>query len=119
MDFIKKFIEEFKTPPEGKVEYTILDVASPDSFWKFTEIDPADSYFTQAEKNYLQRLIADKINEQEDIRNDVLLDAKHYKKHNSKELSKKMFKFHRAIKADIKKLVALQKKIKHTLATWG
>lgn len=119
MDFIKKFFDGFKTPPEGKIEYTVRDVDFGESLWKITDDRLEDAaYFTQAEKNYLQRLIADKINEQEELREQVLGTAKYYKEVNGTH-SKVCFKTHRALKADIKKLVALQKKIKHTLATRG
>lgn len=108
MDFIKKFFDEFKDIPETGSSMP----------YSFTEFTPEDSYFTQAEKNYLRLIIAEKINEQDDLRRQVLGTAKYYKEING-VYSKVCFKTHRAIKADIKKLVALQKKIKHTLATRG
>ena len=108
MDFIKKFFDEFKAIPN----------TDSSANWTFTEYVPEDSYFTAAEKNYLQRLLAERINEQEELRQQVLGTAKYYKEVQG-EYSKMCFKTHRAIKADIKKLVALQRKVKHTLATRG
>ena len=75
--------------------------------------------FTQAEVQYLRKVLADTINRQEEIRGFYLEDAKYYKELNKLELSKKGFKNHRKIKAELKKLVKIQQKLKHSLITVG
>ena len=77
------------------------------------------AFLTAAELQYLRKILADKINEQEDIRGFYLADAKYYKEVNQEVQAKHYFKQHRKIKAELKKLVKIQQKIKHSLITMG
>lgn len=77
------------------------------------------SFLTAAELQYLEHVLADRIVSTELIRKDFLSDGKFYKNVNKPELSKKYFKKHRKVKADLKKLVKVQQKIKHSLITMG
>lgn len=83
--------------------------------WKVEE----GAFFTQADVQYLEHVLADCIVSTELIRKDFLSDGKFYKRINKPELSKKYFKKHRKTKAELKKLVKIQQKIKHSLITIG
>ena len=77
------------------------------------------AFLTAAELQHLRNIVADKINEQEDIRGFYLADAKYYKETNQEVQAKHSFKQHRKVKYDLKKLVMIQQKIKHSLITMG
>ena len=77
------------------------------------------AFFSAAELHYLRKIVADKINEQEDIRGFYLVDAKYYKEVKQEVQAKHHFKQHRKIKAELKKLVKIQQKLKHSLITMG
>ena len=77
------------------------------------------AFLTAAELQYLRKIVADKINGQEGIRGLYLADAKYYKDVKQDVQAKYYFKQHRNIKAELKKLVKIQQKIKHSLITMG
>ena len=88
----------------------------------FTMIDgkvDEGAFLTAVELQHLRNIVADKINEQEDIRGFCLADAKYYKQVNQEVQAKQHFKQHRKIKAELKKLVKIQQKLKHSLITMG
>ena len=76
------------------------------------------AFLTAAELQYLKQILKDRINEDEFTRKSVLETAKVYKRVGD-PFSKQCFKMHRKVKADLKKLVKIQQKIKHSLITMG
>ena len=85
----------------------------------FTMIDgevDEGAFLTAAELQYLKQVLKDRINEEEFTRKSVLETAKVYKRVGD-PFSKQCFKMHRKVKADLKKLVKIQQKLKHSLIT--
>ena len=85
------------------------------------KVDEA-AFLTAAELQYLRGILADKIKETEQSRRWYLEDAKGFKNvtHSwGEQVSKKYFKKHRKVKSDLKKLVKIQQKVKHSLITMG
>ena len=119
MDFIKKFFEEFKTPPESKVEYTIRDVDFGEAFWKITDSRLEDAYFTQAEKQQLQAFVSDRLFQLENLKAYNKLQARTLKSKGYKDSSEVYYQEVEKTQKKINSLAKLQKKIKHTLATRG
>lgn len=76
------------------------------------------AFLTAAELQYLKQILKDRINEDEFTRKSVLETAKVYKRIGD-PFSKQCFKMHRKVKSDLKKLVKIQQKIKHSLITMG
>lgn len=89
---------------------------------KYTVIQgkiPESGFFTHSELQKLQSILADKINDTESIRLDFLENANYFKDIGKQYASTVCFKNHRKLKAEMKKLVALQQKVKHSLITMG
>ena len=114
LQIIKRATKNFFNP-FGKLEW---GNGYEEDFTMINERVEEGAFLTAAELQYLKGILKDRINEDELTRKSVLETAKVYKRIGD-PFSKQCFKMHRKVKADLKKLVKIQQKLKHSLITLG
>lgn len=112
LQYIKQVTKNFFNPL-GKLYWPD---ESPDEFVLVSGGIHEGAFFTQAELQYLKQILAERINKEEFTRKYVLETAKVYQRVGD-PFSKQCFKMHRKVRGNLKKLVKLQQKVKHSLVT--